>query len=165
MLKIGLLSDTHGQLNPKILKYFADVDQIWHAGDIGSLDVITMLEKNAPVKAVYGNIDNIEIRNIYPATIEFVAENIKVLITHIGGYPGHYVSGIKHRLLEFKPKLFICGHSHICKIMNDKTLGLLHINPGAAGRQGFHNISTVVRFSISNEQICNLEVIEFNKDS
>ncbi|HQA76044.1 MAG TPA: metallophosphoesterase family protein [Salinivirgaceae bacterium] len=162
-LRIGLLSDTHGWLNPKIIKHFANVDQIWHAGDIGSLEVIEELEEIAPVKAVYGNVDDFDVRRTFPEILEFTEHNVKVLMTHIGGYPGHYSPNIKQRLYEVKPKLFICGHSHICKVMNDKTLGLLHINPGAAGRQGFHEISTVVKFSISNEQIGDLEVIEFSK--
>ncbi|MDD2564552.1 MAG: metallophosphoesterase family protein [Salinivirgaceae bacterium] len=163
MIKIGLLSDTHSYLNPKILTYFKEVDQIWHAGDIGSLEVIEELEKIAPVRAVFGNIDNAQIRRIYKETEEFMVENVSILMTHIGGYPGNYAPPIKQRIYEKQPKLFISGHSHILKIMNDKTLNMLHMNPGAAGKSGFHNIATVLRFCIDVEQISDLEVIEFNK--
>jgi hypothetical protein len=165
MLKIGLLSDTHGWLNPRILTHFKNVDQIWHAGDIGSFDVIQQLEKLAPVKAVYGNIDGAEMRREYPEIMEFSVEGVSVLMTHIGGYPGNYAPNIKQRIYANPPKLFVCGHSHILKVVNDKTLRLLHINPGAAGRYGFHSVATVVRFNIDCEQISNLEVIEFIKNS
>lgn len=163
MVKIGLLSDTHSYLNPKILKYFKSVDQIWHAGDIGNIEVIKTLETIAPVRAVVGNIDSAEMRRIYPETINFTIEKVSVLLTHIGGYPGHYAPQIKQKIYANPPKLFVCGHSHILKVMNDKTLKLLHLNPGAAGKSGFHNIATVLRFNIEAEQIRDLEVIEFNK--
>lgn len=163
MLKIGLISDTHGWVNPTVLRHFANVDEIWHAGDIGDLAVVKTLETLALVRAVYGNIDSCDIRLQFPETLIFSAEGIKVLLTHIGGYPGRYAPGIRQKIYASRPKLFICGHSHICKIMYDDTLKLLHINPGAAGSKGFHNVSTIVRFSIANEQISDLEVIEFNK--
>jgi hypothetical protein len=165
MLKIGLLSDTHGWLNPRILTHFQNVDQIWHAGDIGSYDVIEQLQTLAPVKAVYGNIDGAEMRREFPEILEFTIEGVSVLMTHIGGYPGKYASTVKQRIYANPPKLFVCGHSHILKVINDKSLGMLHLNPGAAGRYGFHNVATVLRFNIDREQISDLEVIEFNKIS
>ncbi len=165
MLKIGLLSDTHGWLNPRILTHFQSVDQIWHAGDIGSYNVIEQLQTLAPVKAVYGNIDGAEMRREYPEIMEFTVEGVSVLMTHIGGYPGKYAPAVKHRIYANPPRLFVCGHSHILKVINDKSLGLLHLNPGAAGRYGFHNVATVLRFNIDREQISDLEVIEFNKNS
>ena len=163
MTKIGLLSDTHNWLNPKVIKHFEGVDQIWHAGDIGSYQIIEQLENIAPVKAVYGNIDGAELRRIFPEVMEFKTEGVSVLMTHIGGYPGKYAPIVKQRVYSNPPKLFICGHSHILKVINDKTLNLLHMNPGAAGKYGFHAVSTILRFVIDGEQIRDLEVIEFNK--
>lgn len=160
MLKIGILSDTHGWLNPRIAHYFADCNEIWHAGDIGSLDVLEDLGKIAPVRAVYGNIDGYDIRLSLAETLIFDAENVKVFLTHIGGYPGKYAPGIKKRLQEVKPKIMVCGHSHILKVMFDRNLNLLHINPGAAGKYGFHKISTILTIFINAEQILGLEVIE-----
>jgi len=163
MLKIGLLSDTHGYLNPKIEKYFANVDEIWHAGDIGGQLIIDELEKIAHVRAVVGNIDSVEMRRECPMVLAFNCEGVSVLITHIGGYPGNYAAAIRQRIFENTPKLFISGHSHILKVMNDKALKMLHINPGAAGKSGFHKVATVIRFVVDGEQIRDLEVIEFDK--
>jgi putative phosphoesterase len=161
-MKIGLLSDTHGYLNPKIRDYFSDVEEIWHVGDIGNKQVLSDLKQIAKVKAVYGNIDNVYLRNEYPEYLLFSIHKVKVLLIHIGGYPGKYTPKARQLILAHKPNLFISGHSHILKVMPDKTLNLLHINPGAAGIQGFHQISTVIKFEI-NEKIENLEVFEFPK--
>lgn len=159
---IGIISDTHGYFNPLISKHFAHVDEIWHAGDIGDLSVIAQLEKMAPVRAVYGNIDNRAIRYQYSDVLHFEVGLVKVMLTHIGGYPGRYAPGIRPILLAHKPDVFVCGHSHILKVQHDKGLNLLHINPGAAGVQGFHQVSTILRLQIA-DTIKNLEVIEFSK--
>ena len=160
-MKIGLISDTHSFLDEKVFQYFEPVDEIWHAGDIGDIQVANQLEKFKTFRAVYGNIDGLEIRQKYPEMLIFTIEQVKVLIIHIGGYPSRYAKGIKNLLLEQKPKLFICGHSHILKVMPDPKLdNLLHINPGAAGQQGFHHMRTLVRFDIDSGRMKNLEVIE-----
>jgi len=161
-MKIGLLSDTHGYLNPRIKKYFSNVDEIWHIGDIGNKEILSELKQIAEVKAVYGNIDDAFIRNELPEYHIFSIKKIKVLLIHIGGYPGKYSPIARQLIFNHKPNLFISGHSHILKVMNDKTLNLLHINPGAAGIQGFHQVSTVIKFEI-NDRIENLEVFEFPK--
>jgi putative phosphoesterase len=161
-MKVGLLSDTHGYLHPKVANYFKDVDEIWHIGDIGNRKVLSDLKEITEVKAVYGNIDDAYLRNELPEYLLFSINEIKVLLIHIGGYPGKYSPKARQLILNHKPDLFISGHSHILKVMNDKTLGLLHINPGAAGIQGFHQISTVIKFEI-NDKIENLEVFEFPK--
>lgn len=163
MKKIGVLSDTHGWLNPKVFEFFKDCDEIWHAGDIGSTDVAQLLSSFKRLRAVYGNIDGQEIRLSYPKTQIFNIESLKVVMTHIGGYPNHYERGIKELLLLERPDIFISGHSHILKIMNDKELGLLHINPGAAGKHGFHQMVTMVRFMISGSEICNMELYECSR--
>lgn len=160
MKKILLLSDTHGHMDDRILHYANEADEIWHAGDIGSLDVTDKLEAVKPVKAVYGNIDNAEIRKEFPLNNRFMCENVDVWITHIGGYPGKYSPAIKEEIKKNPPKIFISGHSHILKVMNDKNLNLLHMNPGAAGKQGFHKKRTMLRFKIDGENISDLEVIE-----
>lgn len=160
MKKILLLSDTHGHMDDRILHYANEADEIWHAGDIGSLDVTDKLEAVKPVKAVYGNIDNAEIRKEFPLNNRFMCENVDVWITHIGGYPGKYSPAIKEEIRKRPPKIFISGHSHILKVMNDKNLNLLHMNPGAAGKQGFHKKRTMLRFKIDGENISDLEVIE-----
>lgn len=165
MQHIGLLSDTHGYLNPLLYDFFKDVDQIWHAGDIGSEDVLDKLEAFKPVRAVYGNIDGAIIRRRLKETQRFNCEGVDVMLTHIGGYPGKYAVQIKREIYANPPKLFICGHSHILKVINDKALGLLHINPGAAGKYGFHLVSTAIRFSIHNGDITGLEVIELGSKS
>lgn len=160
MKKIGLLSDTHAFLNPKIFDYFAECDEIWHAGDIGSLEVIDNLVNFKPFKAVSGNIDGYEIRHLFPQHNRFWCEEVDVWITHIGGYPGNYKGEVVPTIFKNPPKLFISGHSHILKVQYDKKLNLLHINPGAAGQYGFHQVPTIVRFEIDGANIQNLEVIE-----
>ena len=162
MKQIGLLSDTHSYWDERFNQYFADCDEIWHAGDIGSLEVIERLNKICPVRAVYGNIDGQNIRTVFPEVNRFTIENTTVLMKHIGGYPGKYDKSVKHLLLEEPPQLFISGHSHILKVLFDKKLNLLHINPGAAGKYGFHTIRTIVRFKIDNENFTDLEVIELS---
>lgn len=163
MLRIALLSDTHNYLDPKIYKYFDSCDQIWHAGDIGSISITDELSKIKPVIAVYGNIDGTDVRKVHPLNQVFMCENVKVLITHIGGYPNRYSSEALKEIKEEKPQLFICGHSHILKVMYDDKHKLLHINPGAAGNHGFHNVKTMVRFTIDGDKIKDLEVIELGK--
>lgn len=160
MIKIGLLSDTHGHFDEKYYDFFSDVDEIWHAGDIGTLDVLNKMEDFKKVRAVYGNIDGHEIRIRTSEHLRFKVENLDVWITHIGGYPGNYDKSIKNQIQEKPPRLFICGHSHILKVVNDKELGLLHINPGAAGNHGWHKTKTLFRFEIKDSNIENLELWE-----
>ena len=160
MKKIGLLSDTHGWLNPAVFEFFKDCDEIWHVGDIGSTDVADALMAFKPLRAVYGNVDGQDVRLMFPKVNIFTIENVKVMMTHIGGYPGHYESGIKELIIKEKPNIFISGHSHILKVMNDKELNLLHINPGAAGNTGFHKVITMVRFQIDGSEIKNMELYE-----
>jgi len=163
MTKIGLLSDTHGHLDEKMLCFLADVDEIWHAGDIGTLSLIDQLKAIKPVRAVYGNIDATDIRQECPEISIFTIEKIKVVITHIGGYPKHYTAGIKNVLLAEKPQIFISGHSHILRVIYDKELECLHINPGAAGIHGFHKLRTMVRFTIHDANIKDLEIWEYKR--
>jgi putative phosphoesterase len=160
MKRIGLLSDTHAYWDEKYLKYFESCDEIWHAGDIGSLEVSKKLSAFRPFRAVYGNVDGQEIRKIYLQINRFTIENAEILIKHIGGYPGNYDSSIRSSLFVHPPKLFISGHSHILKVKYDKTLNMLHINPGAAGIYGFHKTRTLVRFSIDDGNFKDLEVVE-----
>lgn len=160
MTRIGLLSDTHGWWDDRYLQYFEPCDEIWHAGDIGSLEVAQRLADFRPLRAVYGNIDGQELRRLYPQTLRFTVDGAEVVMKHIGGYPGRYDPSVAGSLLARPPKLFVSGHSHILKVKYDKTLGLLHINPGAAGRQGFHTVRTLVRFCINQGQFSDLEVIE-----
>jgi putative phosphoesterase len=160
MVKIGLLSDTHSHLDDKMLAFLDPVDEIWHAGDIGNYEVFEKLEKTKSLRAVYGNIDNQEIRMAAPKDLLFSVDNISVFITHIGGYPGRYAPGIKKVLRDEHVKLFVSGHSHILKVMFDKSLDCLHINPGAAGISGFHQVRTMVRFAIDGANIKDLEVWE-----
>ncbi|MEI8136678.1 MAG: metallophosphoesterase family protein [Bacteroidota bacterium] len=160
MKKILLISDTHSYLEPKLIKHIKEADEIWHAGDIGSIDLCLEIGKLKPFKAVYGNIDDKDIRITYPENLFFNCEDLPVYITHIGGYPGKYPAKIKEIIKENKPKLFICGHSHILKVIYDKDLEHLHINPGACGVQGFHKVKTAVRFEIEGSEIKNLAVIE-----
>lgn len=162
-MKIGLISDTHSYFDPKILEFFQDRDEIWHAGDIGDRNVISALEKLAPVKAVYGNIDDAKIRAEFPLDLFFNCEDVKVWITHIGGYPGRYNKRTREVLTSKRIDLFICGHSHILKVIPDKKNQLLHMNPGAAGYHGFHKVKTILRFNIINSKIQDLEVIELGK--
>ena len=163
MVKIGLLSDTHGFISKDILEFFSGCDEIWHAGDIGTLDVIQLLQSVAPVKAVYGNIDGHEIRSICSEWLRFTCEELQVLMIHIGGYPGNYDRAIKARIQENPPDLFISGHSHILKVINDKRLHLLHMNPGAAGKSGFHKVRTAMRFFVDKKKIRNLEIFELKR--
>lgn len=159
MTKIGLISDTHGFLDPAVFKHFADCDEIWHAGDFGP-NVAEELAAFKPLRGVYGNIDGKEIRALYPEHLRFNCENLDVWITHIGGYPGKYAPQVKSEIYTKPPKLFITGHSHILKVMYDKKIDCLHVNPGAAGNSGWHKVKTLIRFSVSEEKIHNLEVIE-----
>ena len=160
MQRIALLSDTHNYLDPKLFNYLSTCDQIWHAGDIGTISVCDALKQVKPLVAVYGNIDGQDIRIAYPLNQRFMCEEVDVWITHIGGYPGKYVPGIKETIAKNPPQLFICGHSHILKVMFDKKNNLLHINPGAAGIHGFHHTRTIVRFTIDKKRITDLEVVE-----
>ena len=163
MTKIGLLSDTHGWLNPSIYDFFKDCDEIWHAGDIGSDDVAIELSAFKKLRAVYGNIDGWEIRADYPQFQIFKVEDVKVVMTHIGGYPNAYAPGIRQMLLEERPDIFISGHSHILKVMRDPKLNLLHLNPGAAGMKGFHKKVTMLRFQIDGKEATNLEIYEADR--
>lgn len=163
MKKILLLSDTHSYIDEKILKYVKLADEVWHAGDIGDLKVTDTIKKLKPLRGVYGNIDNAEARSEFPLHNRFFCEGVDVWITHIGGYPGRYNPSIKQEIYSNPPKLFICGHSHILKVMPDKKTGLLHMNPGAIGTHGFHQVRTMLRFEINGEKIENLEVIEFKR--
>lgn len=163
MTRIGLLSDTHGYWDERYLKYFEPCDQIWHAGDIGSMEIVERLEAFRPLKAVYGNIDVQDMRRLFPETARFTVDGADVLMKHIGGYPGKYDASIRSTLFANPPQLFISGHSHILKVKYDKSLNLLHINPGAAGIYGFHTVRTLVRFSIDKGRFSDLEVIELNK--
>lgn len=162
MKQIGLLSDTHSYWDERFNQYFADCDEIWHAGDIGSLEVIERLSKIGPVRAVVATLTVRTTRTVFPEVNRFTIENTTVLMKHIGGYPGKYDKSVKHLLLEEPPQLFISGHSHILKVLFDKKLNLLHINPGAAGKYGFHTIRTIVRFKIDNGNFTDLEVIELS---
>lgn len=163
MTKILLLSDTHSHIDDGMLKYAHKADEIWHAGDIGSLHVTDELSKINPVRAVYGNIDNSDIQKEFPLDNRFMCEEVDVFMTHIGGYPPKYNPRTRKIIKENPPKLFICGHSHILKVMWDKNFSLLHMNPGACGKQGFHQVRTMLRFVIEGKEIKNLEVIELGK--
>lgn len=165
MKKIGLLSDTHAYLDDRVFEHFANCDEVWHAGDWGSTDIIEKLQQFKPLRGVWGNIDSHEIRQIFPEHNRFRIEEVNVWITHIGGYPGKYDASVRPLIFQHPPKLFICGHSHILKVKYDKNLDLLHINPGAAGKYGFHQIQTLVRFDINKDKIENLEVIELGSKS
>lgn len=159
-MKIGLLSDTHGYLDDAVFKYFEGCDEVWHAGDFGDAEIIHKLAAFKPFKGVYGNIDDKDIRQLCPEHLRFTCEGVDVWMTHIGGYPGRYAPQVKKEIQLHPPKLFICGHSHILKVQYDPKLELLHLNPGAAGRQGWHQVRTLMRFEINADRIENLEVIE-----
>ena len=163
MKKILLLSDTHSHIDAAILKYADLADEVWHAGDIGDLHVTDTLKKHKPLRAVFGNIDDDKARMEFPLNNRFMCEGVDVWITHIGGYPGKYNQSIRAEINANPPKLFICGHSHILKVMFDKKLNLLHMNPGAAGISGFHQVRTMLRFVIDGEKIKDLEIIEIGK--
>ena len=160
MKRIGLISDTHGYWDDRYLRYFGPCDEIWHAGDIGGMEIINRLREFRPVRAVYGNADGGELRRELTADLRFTCEGADVLMTHIGGYPGHYDAHIRRTLYAHPPTLFISGHSHILKVERDPALGLLHINPGAAGLQGWHQVRTLVRLTIDAGTFKELEVIE-----
>lgn len=163
-MKIGLISDTHGWLDGKVLEHFAECDEIWHGGDIGSVDIVNTLEAHRPLRAVYGNIDDKNIRALFPEDIFFECEGFAVWISHIGGAPPRYNPRIKRMLKERIPDIFICGHSHILRVAKDPALnGMLYINPGAAGNQGFHHIRTVIRMELLAKQVKKIEVIELGR--
>jgi putative phosphoesterase len=161
--KILLISDTHSHMDDSILKYVALADEVWHAGDIGDLSVTDSLKKMKLLRAVYGNIDDAKARLEFPLHNRFMCEGVDVWITHIGGYPGKYNTNIKAEMASNPPKLFICGHSHILKVIFDKKHNLLHMNPGACGKSGFHQVRTMLRFVIDGEKIKDLEIIEMEK--
>ncbi|GAA4817814.1 metallophosphoesterase family protein [Litoribaculum gwangyangense] len=163
MKKILLLSDTHGYIDDDILKYVKQVDEVWHAGDIGDLKVTDAIKALKPLHGVYGNIDDAKLRLEFPENKRFMCEEVDVWITHIGGYPPKYNARVYQEIEQNPPRLFICGHSHILKVIPDKKLNLLHMNPGAVGKHGFHKTRTMLRFTIDGSKIDNLEVIEFNK--
>lgn len=163
MVKIGLLSDTHSNLDPKIFEYFQEVDEIWHAGDIGSIEVTDQLKKFKPLRAVFGNIDDHILRREFPEFNRFTIENVEVLMTHIGGKPGKYAKPALDAIQEKVPKLFICGHSHILLVKMDPKFNMLWMNPGACGIKGFHQVKTLLRFQIEGDKIQNLEAIEIGK--
>ncbi|MGK0173926.1 MAG: putative phosphoesterase [Ulvibacter sp.] len=163
MTKILLLSDTHSYIDADILKYVKLADEVWHAGDIGDLKVTDAIAKLKPLRAVFGNIDDSKARLEFPLNNRFHCEEVDVLITHIGGYPGRYSPAIRDEIYKNPPRIFISGHSHILKVMNDKKRGILHMNPGAVGTHGFHKVRTMLRFEIDGNDIKNLEVIEFSR--
>jgi len=161
--KILLLSDTHGHLDNKIIKYVNQADEVWHAGDIGKKEIINYLTEIKPLKAVFGNIDDKETRLITKEFLYFNYEKNKVLITHIAGYPGKYNKNVNRLISIYEPNILVCGHSHILKVMYDKKNKHLHLNPGAAGISGFHDIRTMLRFKLDSDKIKELEVIELGK--
>jgi len=163
MKKIGLISDTHGYLDDSVFKHFENCDEIWHAGDFGTIELAEKLQAFKPIRGVYGNIDGQDIRSLYPEHLRFTCEELNVWITHIGGYPGKYSPAIREEIYRNPPGLFITGHSHILKVIYDKNISCLHLNPGAAGKQGWQKVRTLLRFSISAEKIHNLDVIELVK--
>ena len=160
MTRIGLISDTHGFLDDAVFRHFEHCDEIWHAGDFGNIELADRLAAFKPLKGVYGNIDDKDVRIVYPEDLRFKCEQVDVLMTHIGGYPGRYNPRIKNELNQTSPDLFITGHSHILKVMYDKKISCLHLNPGAAGKHGWHKVRTLLRFCISEEKIHTLEAIE-----
>lgn len=164
MKKIGILSDTHGYIHPGVSDFFVPCNEIWHAGDIGNIETADKLAKLKPLKAVYGNIDDMKIRTEYPEYEIFNCEGVKVLIIHIGGYPGRYSQKARQLIELHQPQLFISGHSHILKVMPDKKYQLLHINPGSAGKSGLHKKITMVRLTIDGDQIKVLDVFETDRD-
>lgn len=162
-INIACLSDTHGFFDDRLIDFMEPCDEIWHAGDIGSIEVVDKLQGLKPLRAVYGNIDDQGIRDIYPLHQRFEIGGLDVWMTHIGGYPGKYDPAVKPAIFESPPEVFVCGHTHILRVMNDKELGLIHINPGAAGRSGMHKVQTAIRFVIANGKLSELEVIELQR--
>ena len=164
MTRIGLLSDTHGYFDERIAHHLRGCDEIWHAGDFGDARVVDELRGLAPrFRGVYGNIDGADVRRTEPLAQEFAVEGLRVLMTHIGGYPGHYAPAARSRLAAARPGLFVAGHSHILRVMPDPRLGLLHLNPGAAGRHGFHVVRTLLRFGIEAGKVVELQAVELGK--
>ncbi|MGJ8759166.1 MAG: metallophosphoesterase family protein [Polaribacter sp.] len=163
MKKILLLSDTHSFIDAQILKFVKQADEVWHAGDIGNLEVTDTIKKLKPLRAVFGNIDGADARSEFPLDTKFEVENVSVWITHIGGYPGRYDQRIREEIKVNPPKIFISGHSHILKVQYDKKLNLLHLNPGAAGNHGFHKVRTMLRFTLEKGNVQDLEIIELAK--
>jgi putative phosphoesterase len=163
MVRIGLISDTHGYLDDAVFKHFENCDEIWHAGDFGNIELADKLATFKPLRGVYGNIDGTDVRKVYPENQRFMCEKVDVWMTHIGGYPDRYAPNVKQEIYAKPPGLFISGHSHILKVIFDKKINCLHLNPGAAGKQGWHKVRTLMRFSISDDKIHNLEVIELHK--
>ncbi|RFZ84893.1 metallophosphoesterase [Mucilaginibacter terrenus] len=159
-MRIGLTSDTHNYLDEAVYKHFESCDEIWHAGDFGSLQLADQLAAFKPLKGVYGNIDSADLRQVYPENLRFKCENVDVWMTHIGGYPDRYAPAVKKDIYLNPPQLFISGHSHILKVIYDKKISCLHLNPGAAGKQGWHKVRTLMRFNINEDKITGLEVIE-----
>lgn len=160
MIRIGLISDTHGFLDDSVFKHFENCDEIWHAGDFGTIELADRLAAFKPLRGVYGNIDGKELRQTYPENLRFNCEGLDVWMTHIGGYPDRYSPAVKQAIYANPPGLFISGHSHILKAIFDKKINCLHLNPGAAGKQGWHKVRTMMRFAISEGKVKNLEVIE-----
>lgn len=165
MTRIGLISDTHGYLDENVFKHFAECGEIWHGGDFGTIAIADELQERSgvPVKGVYGNIDGYDVRSRFPKDLVWHCEGMSVYMTHIGGYPNRYAPGVKAELVKNKAGLFICGHSHILKVMCDDKINCLHMNPGAAGKQGWHQMRTVLRFTIDGTNIKDCEVIELGK--
>ena len=157
------MSDTHGTLDELMIKYINTVDEVWHAGDIGNVSVTDSIKEIKPLRGVFGNIDGTELRKEFPLHNRFTIDGVDVWLTHIGGYPGNYAYELRNDIKKNPPKLFISGHSHILKVINDQKLNLLHMNPGAVGKSGFHKVRTMLRFEISDSTIKNLEVIELGK--
>lgn len=163
MIRIGLISDTHGFLGDSVFEHFKDCDEIWHAGDFGTIELADSLAAFKPLRGVYGNIDGKELRQTFPENLRFTCEGMDVWITHIGGYPDRYSPAVRKTIYENPPGLFICGHSHILKVIFDKKINCLHLNPGAAGKQGWHKMRTLMRFAIDEGKVKDLEVIELKK--
>jgi putative phosphoesterase len=163
MTRIGLISDTHGFLDDAVFKHFENCDEIWHAGDFGNIELADKLAAFKPFRGVYGNIDGTDVRQVYPEHLRFMCEKVDVWMTHIGGYPDRYAPDVKREIYTKPPGLFISGHSHILKVIYDKKINCLHLNPGAAGKQGWHKVRTLIRFSITDEKIHTLDVIELHK--
>ncbi len=163
MIKIGLLSDTHGYLDPAVFKHFENCSEIWHAGDFGNMELATQLASFKTLKGVYGNIDDQILRNEFPEQLVFYCEEVKVMMRHIGGYPPKYNPDTLREMAAHKPNLFICGHSHILKVIYDKRAGCLHMNPGAAGRQGWQKVRTLIRFIVDGKNMKDCEVIELKR--
>jgi uncharacterized protein len=163
MTRIGLISDTHNYLDEAVFPHFEQCDEIWHAGDFGTIGIADRLKASKPLRGVYGNIDGYDVRSVYPERLIWTCEEVTVYMIHIGGYPKHYAPGVKKELADNKAKLFISGHSHILKVIYDDQLNCLHMNPGAAGNQGWHKVRTLIRFTIDRSTIKDCEVIELGK--